>query len=678
MSVLSAVLATAAAWPAFAAAASAAAVEATARVTAAAPALPTEPGGTWGEAQEVTGIPGNAKSGITSVSCASPGNCGAIGWWFVDVSNPSITGAFVLDEAGGTWGTARQIPGLGPGDDPQASAISCASAGNCGVGGTFQTKSGQVMAFVVSQTDGTWGQAQEVAGIPASLGGSTAYPEVTSISCATPGNCTAVGNYASAAPNFPQLGFLVDETDGIWGQAQAIPGLASLVNGAPYETVAVVSCGAAGYCTIGGSYGNGSSGIQQAFVVNKAGGTWGNAEEVPGMAALGATQGSDIESLSCAAAGSCAAGGYYGTASAGEAFVVNETGGTWGNAEEVPGAAALSTANNVFVTSVSCPSAGNCAATGIFDTATENEQGNGVFVASETDGTWGSAEPVSGLTNSSTSESAWVTEVSCAAAGNCSAGGQYYNGIGEVAFIVSEAGGVWRAAHRVPGGYQVESVSCTAPGYCSAGGDRAFVVNEATASTTRLTPRTAKLIYGDEQTGHLSATVTSPKGGTPTGTVTVTTGKAKVCTIRLRSGTGTCTPPATLLPAGKYQLTATYHGDTNYVVSSSAPSSLTVTKAAAKTSLALSKATISYGHETTERLSVTVTPQFGGTPGGKVTIKADKTTICVIALGKAGKGTCTLTAKQLKAGSYSLTAIYAGSSGYRAATSAKKTLKVTG
>jgi hypothetical protein len=673
LGVMVAALVTAAVWPGFAAEAAGATAAST---TAASPAPSGEPGGTWGEPQAIAGIPRNASSsGITSVSCASPGNCSAVGWWFVASANPTITGAFVLGETGGVWGAARQIPGLGTAVHPQAAAISCAAAGDCGVAGTFQSKSGQAMAFVASETDGAWGQAQEIAGIPASLDGSTAYPEVTSISCAAPGNCTAVGNYASAAPGSPQLGFLVGETDGTWGTAQAIPGIASLVQGAPYETVAAVSCGAAGSCTAGGSYGDGSAGIQQAFVVNQTAGGWGNAEEVPGLSDLGATEGSDIESLSCTAAGSCVGGGYYGTASAGEAFVADETGGTWGNAQEVPGAAALSTGNNAFVASVSCPSAGNCAATGIFDIATADSEGSGVFVVSQAAGTWGSAKPISGLA-SSTGENAWVTELSCGGAGNCVVGGQYYDGAGEVAFVADEAGGVWGGAHRVPGRSQVETVSCTAPGYCSAGGNGAFVVNEATASTTRLTPRLAKLIYGDEQAERLSVTVTSPRGGTPSGTVTVTTGNAKVCTITLASGTGSCKLSAARLPAGKYHLTATYGGDISYVVSSSAPTTVTVSRAASKTSLALARTTISYGHESAERLSVTVISRFGGAPGGKVTVKAGKTTICVVTLSKAGKGTCKLTARQLKAGTYTLTASYHGSPHHLASTSAKKTLRV--
>jgi hypothetical protein len=67
--------------------------------------------------------------------------------------------------------------------------------------------------------------------------------------------------------------------------------------------------------------------------------------------------------MSCASPGNCSAGGFYtGSGVTRHAFVVSETGGTWGTAQEV--AAALNKGGNAQVSSVSCPSAGNCGAGG--------------------------------------------------------------------------------------------------------------------------------------------------------------------------------------------------------------------------------------------------------------------------------------------------------------------------
>ena len=90
------------------------------------------------------------------------------------------------------------------------------------------------------------------------------------------------------------------------------------------------------------------------------------------------------------------------------------------------------------------------------------------------------------------------------------------------------------------------------------------------------------------------------------------------------------------------------------------------------TALSLSAARVTYGREQAERLAVTVTPQYGGTPGGTVTVKSGTTTVCVITLA-SGKGSCTLTASKLRTGTYTLVAAYPGSSDFTSSASARKT-----
>ena len=105
-------------------------------------------------------------------------------------------------------------------------------------------------------------------------------------------------------------------------------------------------------------------------------------------------------------------------------------------------------------------------------------------------------------------------------------------------------------------------------------------------------------------------------------------------------------------------------------------SSLKAAKAASAASLALLRSSVAYGHENGDKLTVKVTSPLGGTPGGTVTIAVKSTVLCTIRLAK-GTGGCTLSAKRLRPGSYSLTASYGGST-YIAGSSAAKTLKVTG
>jgi len=319
-----------------------------------------------------------------------------------------------------------------------------------------------------------------------------------------------------------------------------------------------------------------------------------------------------------------------------------------------------------------------------------------VFVVTETDGIWGTAAPVTGLApaGGGQPDNSFLAGLSCGGVGDCSMGGNDDTGSGDYAVIANETGGTWGAAHKITGvpvnssgASEVQALSCAAAGYCSAAVfhdgyvrgayfTQQFVVNEATVSATTLAVPTPKATYGDEEAVRLSATVASPEGGTPTGTAAVTAGTAPVCTITLTAGTGSCTPASTSVPAGTYQLTATYSGDTTYVGSASATQALIVAKAVSRASLSLSNITATYGHENTEHLTVTVAPQYRGTPVGEVTVIARKTILCVITLNKAGKGTCTLTARQLKAGTYTLTASYGGSGDFSASVSGKKTLEV--
>lgn len=98
---------------------------------------------------------------------------------------------------------------------------------------------------------------------------------------------------------------------------------------------------------------------------------------------------------------------------------------------------------------------------------------------------------------------------------------------------------------------------------------------------------------------------------------------------------------------------------------------------ATSTALTLPSAWVVYGHQRAERLRVTVTPRYpwNETPGGKVTIKAGKTTVCIITLA-SGKGICALTARRLPVGTHTLVAVYRGFRYFTTSTSAQKTLKV--
>jgi hypothetical protein len=123
-----------------------------------------------------------------------------------------------------------------------------------------------------------------------------------------------------------------------------------------------------------------------------------------------------------------------------------------------------------------------------------------------------------------------------------------------------------------------------------------------------------------------TVTVSPEFTGTPTGTVTVSAGKTTLCKIEtLSKGKGTCSPTsATVLGVGTYSVVATYSGSAEFDSSSSSAESLKVAKATSKSSLSLSVSSLTYGHETAVVFTVTVSPEFTGTPTGTVTVSAGR------------------------------------------------------
>ena len=198
--------------------------------------------------------------------------------------------------------------------------------------------------------------------------------ELDSISCTSAGDCTAGGTYSpggtDASGIFPALdAFVVTERDGTWGKAIEVPGTAAL-NVGHSAGVSSVSCWSPGDCIAAGEYAPGGVASQGAvdtavFVVTEKDGTWGSAAGLPGLAALNSGKQGSADAISCTAGGDCAVGGSYATASGqGQAFVADESAGTWQPAEEVPGTGALNVNGAAGVADVSCASPGNCGAVG--------------------------------------------------------------------------------------------------------------------------------------------------------------------------------------------------------------------------------------------------------------------------------------------------------------------------
>jgi hypothetical protein len=286
----------------------------------------------------------------------------------------------VADERNGRWDRAIQVPGLaalGKGGGAQVNSVSCASAGNCAVGGYYAGRDQDEQGFVAVERDGVWGTATGVPGLGALNKGGGAW--VNSVSCASAGSCAAGGFYAGRHRS--QQGFVAVERNGRWGTATGVPGLGALNTGGSSQVVSV-SCGSAGSCVGGGFYADGIVPPWRhihGFVAVERNGRWGTAIQVPGLAALNSGGAAQVLTVSCGSAGNCAAGGLYIDRSHHyQRFVASEDNRVWGTAIPVPGLAALNKGTGggqAAYLSISCAPAGPCAAGGSYTDASGHSQG---------------------------------------------------------------------------------------------------------------------------------------------------------------------------------------------------------------------------------------------------------------------------------------------------------------
>ncbi|MGC2617387.1 MAG: Ig-like domain repeat protein [Acidobacteriaceae bacterium] len=184
-----------------------------------------------------------------------------------------------------------------------------------------------------------------------------------------------------------------------------------------------------------------------------------------------------------------------------------------------------------------------------------------------------------------------------------------------------------------------------------------------TASTTKLTASATSVSVGTSVT--FTATVAPASGTpTPTGTVTFKDGATTLGTGTLNSS-GVATYSTASLAIAAHSITANYAGDSRNLASASSTVTVTVTLGATTTALTASATSLAVGTSVT--FTATVTGASGvPAPTGNVTFMNGTTTL---GTGTVSSGTATYTTSTLIAGSYSVTAVYAGDANNAASTS---------
>jgi hypothetical protein len=237
----------------------------------------SETSGTWERATEVT-APSNAGTNpeglLYSVSCTSVANCVGVGSYLDSSSHQQ---AMEASETSGTWEQAIEVTTpSNAGSNPEAAlkGISCTTAGNCVAVGQYLDGSSHQQAMEATETSGRWEQAAEIT-VPSDAG-TNPGAKLYAISCSWAGNCTAVGTYADTSSH-PQA-MEATETSGTWEQASRVTAPPNAGTN-PQADLSSISCASAGKCTAGGEYLDNSGRFQamearQSPTPPPAGGYW--------------------------------------------------------------------------------------------------------------------------------------------------------------------------------------------------------------------------------------------------------------------------------------------------------------------------------------------------------------------------------------------------------------------
>ncbi len=505
----------------------------------------------WTSAIEMPGLAALNQSVATPgpIVCTSSGNC-VSGGGFTDGSQAEQ--AFLSQETNGVWSSATEVAAaLNVGGAAQVTDISCPVAGSCTAVGAY-SDGVALHTFVISQTDGTWGFPTEVPDFTTLASGDGNVMNILACSSAT--TCVGVGNYLDHATSISQP-ILYSETNGVWSKPVEAGGAASL-NPIGLTLVVALDCTTATTCTVGGDFLSleATDPYLTPFLLEETNGVWGSVELVPGAAALTRIPDVALTTLSCGATGDCSAGGiYFDAGGQSQAFIVNEAGGVWTSATQLFATQILGSGLTNSLNAIACPSAGDCAAVGTFADAHGLTQ---PFVIDETDHEWSPAIEVPGVPAFNDSDGASLATISCSAVGACSAGGTFTDSKDLAqAFLVNDTNGTWSNPIEVPGSSSlnkggsaaVSAVSCSEDGSCGVQGAytdsnanlQLFVVNSSTVAPTEVSSAPRHVTAADKK-GVITVRWSAPAndGGTAITSYTVVSlPKSKTCVTHATSCT---------------------------------------------------------------------------------------------------------------------------------------------
>jgi hypothetical protein len=275
-----------------------------------------------------------------------------------------------------------------------------------------------------------------------------------------------------------------DRLDRHHAAAVAPPGARGMQSSALFAT----SCAAAGSCTAGGDYQMPGRPLEP-MVAAQSQGRW---RSVPLALPTDAARQpyAQVNGIACRSPGNCVAvGDYeYGRSSNLQAFIATESGGVWARAVAPRLPANAASPASAQLEAVACTSDGTCEAVGSYQDSSGAAQT--MALARSAAGTWHQAAEVPSPPGAATNPDAFMTGMACTGPGSCVAVGNYSVSASRFAAMGAvESRGVWHRAVQIavprdaiPATFtSITSISCPTAGSCLGVGEYAVSATQSRA-----------------------------------------------------------------------------------------------------------------------------------------------------------------------------------------------------
>jgi hypothetical protein len=517
-----------------------------------------------------TAVPAGATvTTFTGVSCAAADFCEAVGN-AIKGSSPPVKHVPLAETWNGTSWQQQRFP-VGTMSVSRSfgglAGVSCPSTGFCEAVGTLDTTG--FPKFLADFWDGTAWQLQRRT--PSSLSN---LAGLTGVSCVSSTYCEAVSSQPPQAIRWNGRGWKAQPVPGSINDTlnavscvtaqfcEAVGSVGEQWNGTTWTaqpisasglSLADVSCASASFCEAVGSASEIGRVTQAAEAEQWNGTTW-VAQPVP-MPALARSAG--LGGVSCAAAGACAAGGFFSEQPSGAPQALAEAwnGSSWG----IQHAVAPGSITSNSLAGVSCVATDFCEAAGSYN----DSQGGPLNLAEAWDGaSWRLQFPPNPTLANNVHTT--MTAVSCVSVDFCEAVGQGIGGGGGSSAWLWN-GAAWETQAVPSNALGLTSVSCVSADFCEAVGPSGADVWNGTSWSAQSTPAfssftSVSCVSADfcetagASIGGASAyewngttwspqTVPTPSGGTSVALDAVSCAAANSCDIVGLYGAGNTTNP---------------------------------------------------------------------------------------------------------------------------------------